>query len=242
MKLREKIEHESFCMVQFSRCSCTPPKNLYGSNIKHSSLIRLQIKPSYKERDLNDTWYYTKGDTIIDIDFSEMQFAQLISSLNMGSGIPGTMVYLNGNQLQTPPIESTRDLFNTEFKTKCREILDNIRTTLDSASEFLTLKRPMKAKERDDLLALLYKIEQELLSNFPYVEKQFEESMEKTVAYAKSEIEAFLTKSINNMGIQKISEGLKVNQLESYEGEKQEQTNTITVDPISKEPEEIKIE
>jgi len=75
--------HPSYGMVSFNRQQQTPPANLFGSSIKHQTLISLTIRRGTKERDLSRDWYFG-GEELIEVLLSPNQFAEAITHMNMG--------------------------------------------------------------------------------------------------------------------------------------------------------------
>lgn len=49
-------------------------------------------------------------------------------------------------------------------------------------------------------------LEQEISANIPFIQKSFNEQMDKTVQEAKGEIECHIATSINKLGIEKIND------------------------------------
>lgn len=114
--------HESYGQVSFNRISCTPPLDLYGSNLKHGNIISLSIRRSTKNRNLNRDTYYG-GEEIVEVKLSSAQFAELLTSLNVGSGVPCTISHIFYNPMAECPETSQRQLNEDEFKGACREAM-----------------------------------------------------------------------------------------------------------------------
>lgn len=82
--------HPSYGMISFNRESCSPATSLFGSSIKHGNAIRMILFHAEIERGLNKDWFYAKG-RIVEIEMSQSQFADAITSLNIGEGVPCTI-------------------------------------------------------------------------------------------------------------------------------------------------------
>lgn len=80
---------------------------LFGSSIKHHDIITLRISPAYMDRDLNYDRYYAENHPYIEINMSQSQFAQAITSLNMGAGVPVTLRQINGEYIEPCPFVDT---------------------------------------------------------------------------------------------------------------------------------------
>ena len=122
-------EHESYGMLQIHRQTCSPAINLYGSSITHSNLISLSITTGTKTRNLLNDWY-SNGKTIIEVIMSDTQFAEAITSLNMGNGVPVTLHRIQGKSIAPCPEESKRQLFEKEFEQDCRDVSNQLKEAL----------------------------------------------------------------------------------------------------------------
>ena len=91
--MQETIKkHPSYGMLSFHRVhgAATP---LFGSSVQHRDTIRLTLKEGEVKRSLNTDWYFG-GKQLFEVEMSLSQFAELITSLNMGDGIPVTILSL----------------------------------------------------------------------------------------------------------------------------------------------------
>jgi hypothetical protein len=201
-------EHESFGLVGFSRIShggAVGGTNLFGSAICHHYTVALRIKKATKIRRLHDDRYYG-GDTIIEVEMSPNQFAEAITTMNAGDGVPCTIRRIGKQGMADCPEETMRQVFEEEFKQTCIKTSDMACTLVKKASEILDQKT-IKVSERKELLEILRRIQQDLQSNLPFIGTQFNEAMDDVVADAKGAVEAFFTHRINDFGMQAIQQG-----------------------------------
>lgn len=88
----EKKEHPSYGIIRIARSSVSGRGTaLFGSSIMHNNVIRLTITPGVMERDANEDRFFPKErmkDRLIEVEMSYTQFAEAITSLNMGQGVP----------------------------------------------------------------------------------------------------------------------------------------------------------
>jgi hypothetical protein len=187
--------------------------NLFGSSISHNHTIRFRIKTASKERGLNTDWYY--GDKeLIEIEMSQNQFAELITSMNMGDGVPVTIRRVNGKSMENCPEENKRQLFEKEFDQKMKGLRNKLSKLTSDAKQILNEKKSLTKADRETILNQISMLEQEIGSNTPFVLSMFNEQMDKTVTEAKGEVEAFVQNKITSLGI----EGLKAETLMLQEG------------------------
>jgi hypothetical protein len=92
-QLGDTESHESYGMVEISRYTCNPPQNFFGSSVKHHSGISLRIHKAIKRRSLAEDRYFAHG-TIIEVDMSAAQFADMVCSPNIGDGVPCTLKFI----------------------------------------------------------------------------------------------------------------------------------------------------
>jgi hypothetical protein len=136
---------------------------------------------------------------------SAAQFADAITSLNMGSGTPCTIRYVGGERVPSPPDHATeaehiRDNFEGSLG-KYAEKAHTYRKRIDE----LTSKLPAKARE--EIRIALDVMEDQLSSNVPFVVKQFQEATTKITTAAKAEAEAFVSGVIRAAGLDAIAQG-----------------------------------
>lgn len=209
-----KEEHESFGMLGFYRTQGTS-SNLFGSSIKHQHTIRMTLKHATKGRSLNRDWYSGRGE-IVEIEMSQNQFAEIITSMNMGDGVPVTIRRLNGKRMEPCPEENKRQEFEKEFEIKMLKLNDKMKSLTEDAEKILNDKAPVKKSDRDLILNQLRMLRQEVGSNIPFVASQFNEQMDKTVTEAKGEVEAFVMNKVHSLGIK----GLEAEMLSLNDGTK----------------------
>ena len=117
-------EHPSYGLVRISRVTGGPgAQNLFGSPLaRHYGTIRLSIGTAKWIHGLHHDHYHgsLRGEHI-GIEMSAAQFADMITSLNMGSGTPCTLRYLAGVEVPPPP----------DHATEAEHIRDNFAGSLD---------------------------------------------------------------------------------------------------------------
>jgi hypothetical protein len=197
----EKEEHESFGLLQISRQTCSPAINLFGSSIAHSNLISLRICRGEKHRDLSHDWYFD-SETLVEVIMSNTQFAEAITSLNTGCGVPVTLHRVHGKDVAPCPEVHKRKEIEREFAARCKTIADRTQEAADEATKILSGSGTLKKEDRKKLSDLIFLIQQEMKHNLPFVNKSFDEQIDKTITEAKGECEAFFTNAVHKLGIE----------------------------------------
>ena len=194
--------HPAFGQASFSRRQGHPGK-LYGSNLEdHHTHVALEIKRSELVHDLSHDWFFP-GDLLIEVNFSAAQFAELITTLNVGSGVPCTIRAVKGEGYVPAIPEEVRtesERIEESFKQKLKERVGKLREYEQSISEILS-KKSIGKKDREQIKNLVYQARRFFVDSAPFAVSSLYEAKEKVVTSAKAEIEAFLTNAIVTAGI-----------------------------------------
>ena len=180
----EVTTHPAYAQISIGRT--TGHFNLYGSDLNHNHAIHLTISRSKHHRDLHRDSYLEEKE-LLEVYLSEHEWATLLSSMNIGGGVPCTLRSVMGEMVpQIPPPPSRRDQFKNEAKQTMRDAYAQIKV-LGEKLESLA----MPVKTRKELEQHLQKCKQELQANLPFVLEQFDEHMGATVAAGKQELIAY---------------------------------------------------
>lgn len=200
----DTYHHPSFGMLSFSRVH-GGHSNLFGSSIQHRNTIHMVLKEGTVSRELNEDWYFG-GPEIVEVEMSQSQFAELITSMNMDSGVPCTIKFIKGKgRIPEPDFINKREQITNEFKERmddkkasANKIYEEIKTLLD--------KKSIGKGDRAAILRKIHSITNGLSSESNFMFRQFQEQMDKTITQAKGEIEAFAQNRINTIAQQAIAE------------------------------------
>lgn len=197
-------KHPSFANLYIGRSYCSGKRALYGSSIKHSDIITLKISPSYIGRSLHNDHYYVDTQSYIEIEMSQAQFAQAITSLNMGDGIPVTLRRLNGQYIEECPFEDKRTQFDTEFSTDMNTTVQKFDNDIKEIESILAQKRSLTKVDKEKILAAVHNVQRILGSDMPFLFSQFNKQMEKTVTEAKAEVEGHIRSRMDDLAMQNL--------------------------------------
>ena len=209
-----KETHESYGMIGVSRVSCRPGVSLFGSSIKHSNTVRLRIKTAEVNRHLNHNWYHGL-DALIEVELSPTQYAEMLTCMNVGDGVPCTIRYINYEQMEDPPEVKQRQVFEDEFKEKVEYLEDKCFKGVEEIQNILLKKGGITVAERKEAWNKVVDVMRKVGDSIPFLQSSFNEAMDKTVLEAKGEVEAFVTNKIVSLGIK----GLEKEMLSLTEGE-----------------------
>jgi len=199
--------HPAYGIASFSRVSWSGSgTRLYGSSLpRHGTTIRLRIHRSERSTDLHHDHFFER-DRIIEVEFSPVQFAELLTSMNFGNGVPCTIRWDEVNA-HTPDIPDDEETLIERVNEDWSKELAGLREAADAlakrADESLT-KSPVPAQERKDLLHDIKMLAQKVRSNFPFLMESFGRAASQVVAAAKAEVDATVTHAIQATGLKEL--------------------------------------
>ena len=124
----KKEKHPSYGMLGFSRRQGSKT-NLFGSSIQHQNTISMTLRQGEMHRGLNTDWFFG-GDVIVEVEMSQAQFAEAITSMNMGSGVPVTIRYQeNKGYIERPDFKGKKTALKTIIEANPTVFNHNIETT-----------------------------------------------------------------------------------------------------------------
>ncbi len=199
--------HESFGTMVVTRSINGSDVQLFGSSIKHSSTVSMSISKADRNRHLSRDWIHPT-DEIIEIEMSQAQFADMITSAGLGGGTPVTIRKIQGKRTEPVPGTSVRQKFSREFDKSVSDLKAQLESLENIAKDVLT-KSTSKKEERESLLREINRLSREVSSNIPYIAKSFNESIDKVVGEARQEIEAHYQDRVTSLGKEGMMESLK---------------------------------
>jgi ElaB/YqjD/DUF883 family membrane-anchored ribosome-binding protein len=189
-----KTTHPAFAQVYVGRRSGHTA--LYGSGFIHNNHIVLTVAASELHRNLSRDWHFNR-DQKIEIAMSEAQWATLVSSLNIGAGVPCTLQRFDGQAVPRLPLPKNRaDQFSAEMR-------DDFEQALSSLDELLASIDDMKVSKtkKEEIRAKAKTARAKITDAAPFVASQFGEHMEEVVEAAKVEVHGYTQNLIARAGL-----------------------------------------
>ena len=199
-------KHPAMVTVQLSRQTITPGVTLFGSSVKNSSMVSLKVLHAEMNRSLSRDWVHGDIRPIIEVLLSPMQFAELITSMNIGSGVPGTLHYHNGELYDYPELPTKSEQFREEIQEAVSNTLRSLKEAQAKINKILEDDKPVGKKGKVELKELLGNLNRLANSTLPFIGEQFAKQINKTVAEAKAEVDAFVSHVALETGINTIRE------------------------------------
>ena len=209
MDKEEVFKHESYGIVGLSRQTGGIGR-LFGSALgKHDSCISLTIRPAERIHSLSEDRYFGgRQRPFIEVHLSPAQFADMVTGMNVGEGVPCTVRWLDGKRMEDPPELPTEvEKVRTNFDKEMKEFGKKVGRDAERVQELLAQKTLKKA-DRDEIRGLVFKMAQEVQSNIPFVLSQFAEASQRVVTHAKAEVEAFVSSAVRAAGLENLQKKL----------------------------------
>lgn len=155
---------------------------------------------------------------------SSIQWAELLTSMNVGDGVPCTVRHVLGDgeevRGEPPSTGNGADHVRDEYNGRLRERADEIAELRSKLTGILRGKVSAKvAEEADNVLA---NAEQDIRTNTPWFVRRFREETDRVATAVKAEVDAFLTHAAVTLGVKAIRDGGLSGLLEARKGEEDE--------------------
>lgn len=196
--LGEKTSHPAYGMLQFSRRT-GGATHLFGSSIEHKDTIAMTLRHGEITRGLNSDWFY--GDKIIvEVEMSYSQFAEAITSMNMGSGVPVTIRRTERDgKIPECDFVNKKEQFQNELKERLDNATEISRNLINEVQKLFNEKKSLTKADRNEIIGKLNTIYAQVNGNVEFTYEMFNEQIDKTVMEAKGEIESFYQNKINSI-------------------------------------------
>lgn len=197
---QESRKHPSFGLLSFSRVQSGRGKLLFGSSVKQPDTITMSVTRASECWDLHRTWYHPEG-TLLAVEMTISQFAEIITSLNRGVGSPVTIRYAEGKELPDPPVIDKRQEISKDFRKSMKKLTVEAKEDVAELKREVELARYLTRDLKEKIFGLVDKIIQEVGSNVPFIEKSFQEVTESALSEAKIGLESWMVDRANQLGL-----------------------------------------
>lgn len=210
MQERETHSHPSYGMIRFSRISGRPPY-FFGSELPQDHYIELTIEGGELQRDLSNDWYHSDHRRIIECRMTANQFSELITSLNIGCGVPCTLQYVDDKAIlqENSKAETKKEYTHRSFKERMKEFSGRFRGFQDKVKE-ITKKQVIAKKDKEEINNVVESLFTELNRNIPFFLECFQKHMDKVVVEAKMEVENTIMHKVTMLGLDSLHEQQKL--------------------------------
>lgn len=201
-----RIKHESFGVAAFHRVTHGGGRNtLFQSSTDNHITVQLTISRATLNHGLGHDSVFA-DEELIEVEFTPAQFAELLTTLNMGPGSPCTIRRVQGKSTERINYETETSRIHTAFKTKAKDFGKKLRETKEELCQTIE-KAKISQKLQKELLGFLETAICHIESNAPFMVEQFEDAARKVVTQAKSEMDAFVAHAVQSAGLDAIAKG-----------------------------------
>lgn len=190
--------HPSWVLIRANRGSISPPGAvLFQSDIRHRSTITITVQRAERRRRLHTDWLFGYNRrNLIQIEMSEAQWGAFVSSFGDGTGVPATLRYHDGVEIEEPPFQPRLAESLAEVNRHTTEAWAEVMEHATAVEEAIADKKGVVSAVR----TLINKIRQQP-SNANFAAKSLTEHAENVVSKASADIEAMMLRHAMQLGI-----------------------------------------
>lgn len=213
MSEEKKESHDSYAVISLTKTKVNTA--LFGSKVENQNAIRIEI---CKAKVYNDSNYveekiFRTTDTIVEVLLSQLQFSELITSMNHQSGVPCTVIQIDNKRIENPPIIKTVKEKGDEYlKERLDKFQQNIISTQAKIDEILNKSGNLTKSDKEEIKSFTNWIKRETLSNIPFYQTIVKEYVEEAVLEAKLDFEAHTNNVVHNLGLQALAKQMESNE------------------------------
>lgn len=201
---RNVQSHESWGMVGLSRACCGGPQQLFGSDVTNHTVIILSVKTAQKTRDLGRDWIMG-DDTICEVAMSPNQFAELISNMNVGDGVPCTITYTQqqGNIQFKPENNKLVTLQADRFKTD-EEMMHKLSDAINQLKCLISTNKMPKGVGEQTVTKLRALQEYLDAGGSDFLRNQAKREIADMIVEAKTQVSEYVNQKIYSIGLENV--------------------------------------
>jgi hypothetical protein len=215
-KERETHTHPSYGLISFSRVNCGGDIKFFGSQLPIDNYIEMKVELGEMERSLtSDRFFPNYGNPnriILKCRITPVQFSELITSLNMGGGVPCTIENIQGKTIpqETLHVENRKEFTQRSFKESLNDFVKFFKEKTTSIKSILS-KQTLSKEDKREIGTSFEAVVIELENNLPFYLKQFQEGIDNIVLEAKTEVDAAIQHKITILGLNSLNELKQIN-------------------------------
>lgn len=192
----KRYEHPSYGMMSITRY-CGGDGNFFGNDLpmEGSGGIEIELKEATLERNANGLHcdFFNPGRLKFKVRMSHLQFAELITNMNT-TGVPVTITNIGIERLDDPPILNKREVFDDEAEEVVSKTKQRANDIIAKVQNLFETKKSLTKKDKEEILRGLNQLKMATFDHLPFMQKMFDEQMNKSVVSAKANIAAFIEK------------------------------------------------
>lgn len=190
----KRYEHPSYGMMSITRYY-GGDGNFFGNDLpmEGSGGIEIELKEATLERNANGLHcdFFNPGRLKFKVRMSHLQFAELITNMNT-TGVPVTITNIGIERLDDPPLLNKREVFDEETKEVVSSVKQQANDIIAKVQNLFETKKSLTKKDKEEILSALNQLRMATFDHLPFMQKMFDEQMNKSVVSAKANIAAFI--------------------------------------------------
>lgn len=190
----KRYEHPSYGMMSITRYY-GGDGNFFGNDLpmEGSGGIEIELKEATLERNANGLHcdFFNPGRLKFKVRMSHLQFAELITNMNT-TGVPVTITNIGIERLDDPPVLNKREVFDEETKEVVSNVKQKANDIIAKVQNLFETKKSLTKKDKEEILRGLNQLKMATFDHLPFMQKMFNEQMNKSVVSAKANIAAFI--------------------------------------------------
>lgn len=202
MPFGEKKIHPCYGKVRVSKFQ--GQSNFFGSNVTHDGGITISISTASIERSLSTNWIHADKN-LIEVKLSPLQFAELITSSMNTEGVPCTIKSDHNGRIEQDDFSDDVEHFKNEYNEKVRGQISGMEEALQLVDDGLAAKS-VKKSDLKTIRGHLAKLQQDIVSNMPFVKDCFKEHIDRTILEAKTSVEHFIESRVVSLGLESLQD------------------------------------
>lgn len=202
MEKDRHLKHPCFGLARFSRI-CGYSGFMFGSDVQSENFIELTINHAERVQGDYRVHYYDYGKSIVRLKMTQTQFAELLTNMNIGNGVPVTLEAVNGEQIEQFDLNEAKnhlDELKDDFKERSKKTVNSLIETSNELKRIIN-KKNLSKKDQEDAMNLLDRYITEIRSNMPFFIKLYKEETADIVQRAKSELDGMIQSCVIRAGV-----------------------------------------
>lgn len=202
---KEIRNDDNIGVISISRTNGGSVNRFVGSTVPSETAISIKVYQAEKTSSKFDKERFIPTKGIVTVELTPSQWAELITSLNIGVGSPCTITRLNGKRIeQTYETESVCSYYENRLQDEFSNITNRFDALFEDAMDILSNKKSINKADRETIMSAYREVERFMGDSAPFIQKMFKEDLDKhtvdaAMAFKNDMSEAMQLMSINQL-------------------------------------------
>lgn len=194
-------------------------RQLFGSDITNHNTICLRIKTALCCREFGRDWIM--GDkNLIEITLSANQFADMLTNMNMGDGVPCTIEWVRGvGNIEYKPQKPKIEIIEEERNELAEKTVEDLQASIAIVKELVANKKLSKSAGEELLSKITGAYSSLVGGSKEFYKKQAKQEVENLVVEAKRQVQEYVDSKIYSTGLKILQDGFDAPRLIESEAE-----------------------